>query len=162
VKDADLTREPTNMARDREVRNAIQTALIQTGAFDFIWMWGMPEDYGSGSSNLAVAAIEPSSSDQLDRWDYAPAGGLLVSSRVNIVLLYRHEDPQLRDEAVELLFDVAANALNGQSLAGFTLPQLTNFTSWRWEKPTEPERQITAIFSYHYILESWNSYDTSE
>ena len=28
-------------------------------------------------------------SDQLDRWDYAPAGGLLVSSRVNIVLLYR-------------------------------------------------------------------------
>lgn len=150
------------MARDRDVRNAIQTALIQTGAFDAVWMWGMPEDYGSGASNLAVAAIEPSSSDQLDRWDYAPAGGLLISSRVNIKLLYRHEDPQLRDEAVELLFDVAANALNGQCLAGLTLPQLTNFTSWRWEKPAAPERQITAMFSYHYILEGWNSYDTSE
>ena len=47
----------------------------------------MPEDYGSGASNLAVAAIEPSSSDQLDRWDYAPAGGLLIASRVNIILL---------------------------------------------------------------------------
>ena len=86
----------------------------------------------------------------------------VVSSRVNIILLYRHEDPQLRDEAVELLFDVAANALNGQCLAGLTLPQLTNFTSWRWEKPAAPERQITAIFSYHYIVEGWNSYDTSE
>jgi hypothetical protein len=150
------------MSRDRDVRDAIQTALIQTGAFDAVWLWGLPEEYGSGASNLAVAAIEPSSSDQLDRWDYAPAGGLIVSSRVNITLIYRHEDPQLRDEGVELLFDTAANALNGQSLAGLTLPQLTNFTSWRWEKPAAPERQITAIFLYHYIVEGWNSYDISE
>jgi hypothetical protein len=57
---------------------------------------------------------------------------------------------------------VAANALNGQCLAGLTLPQLTNFTSWHWEKPAAPERQITAIFTYHYIVEGWNSYDTSE
>ena len=46
------------MSRDRDVRNAIQTALIQTGAFDAVWLWGMPEDYGTGASNLAVAAIE--------------------------------------------------------------------------------------------------------
>ena len=149
------------MARDRDVRNAIQAALLQTGAFDAVWMWGMPEEYGSAASERAVAAIEPFSSEQLDRWDYAPPGGLLVSSRVNIILLYRHEDPQLRDEAVELLFDVAANALNGQSLAGLTLPQLTSFSSWRWEKPAAPERQITATFLYHYIVEGWNSYDTS-
>ena len=149
------------MARDRDVRNAIQSALVETAAFDAVWIWGLPEDYGTGASSLAAAAIEPSSSDQTDRWDDAPAGGLLVTSLVTITFLYRHEDPQLRDEAVELLFDTAANALNGQCLAGLTLPALTRFVSWRWEKPTAPERRITSTFSYQYIVEGWNAYDTT-
>jgi len=149
------------VSRDRDVRNAIQSALVETGAFDAVWIWGLPEDYGTGVSSLAAAAIEPSSSEQTNRWDDAPEGGLLVTSLVTISFLYRHEDPQLRDEAVELLFDTAADALNGQSLAAFTLPGLTRFVSWRWEKPVAPERRILSIFSYVYIVEGWDSYDVS-
>jgi hypothetical protein len=149
------------MSRDRDVRNAIQSALVETAAFDSVWIWGLPEDYGGGASSLAAAAIEPVSSDQTDRWDDAANGGLLVTSLVTITFLYRHEDPQLRDEAVELLFDTAANALNGQSLAELTLPGLTRFTSWRWEKPQAPERRITSTFSYQYIVEGWDSYDVT-
>ena len=48
------------MGRDRDVRNAIQSALMETGAFDSVWGWGLPENYGTGASNLAAAAIEPS------------------------------------------------------------------------------------------------------
>jgi hypothetical protein len=145
--------------RDRDVRNAIQTALVATGAFDGVFVWGLPEDYGSGASNAALAIVEPESSTQEDRWDAAPAGGLLVTSRVTITLIARAEDPQLRDELAELLFDTAANALNGHSLAGLTLSQLTRFMSWRWEKPAVPERRIASIFSYQYIVEGWDSYD---
>jgi len=147
--------------RDRDVRNAIQAALMATGAFDGVWIWGLPEDYGTGSSQLAAAAIEPVSSQQDDRWDGGSETGLCISSTVNITLLYRHEDPQLRDEGAELLLDTAANALNGQSLAGLTLPDLTRFTGWRWQKPTPPERQITATFSYQYIVEGWSDFDVS-
>jgi hypothetical protein len=149
------------VSRDRDVRNAIQTALVDTQAFDSVWIWGLPEDYGTGASNLAAAAIEPESSTQDDRWDAATSGGLIVTSRVAITLLYRHEDPQLRDEAAELLFDTAADALNGQCLAGFTLPGLTRFVSWRWEKPAAPERRITASFSYVYVVDGWDAYDTT-
>jgi hypothetical protein len=78
-----------------------------------------------------------------------------------ITLLQRNEDPQLRDEAAELLFDTAANALNGQSLADLTLPQLTRFVSWKWQKPEAPERRISATFSYQYIVEGWDSYDVT-
>jgi hypothetical protein len=138
------------LARDRDVRNAIQSALVGTEAFDVVWIWGLPEDYGAGAS-----------SDQTDRWDSAPGGGLVVTSLVSITLLYRHEDPQLRDEAVELLFDTAANALNGQCLGGFTLPHFTRFVSWRWERPTAPERRISAVFSYQYIVEGWTAYDVT-
>jgi hypothetical protein len=145
--------------RDRDVRNAIQAALQATGAFDGVWIWGLPENYGTGSSQLAAAAIEPVSSTQDDRWDGGEETGLVISSQVAITLLYRHEDPQLRDEGAELLLDTAANALNGQSLAGLTLPDLTRFTSWRWNAPTPPERLITSVFSYQYLVGGWGSYD---
>jgi hypothetical protein len=149
------------LARDRDIRNAIQSALVETAAFDAVWIWGLPEDYGTGASTLAAAAIEPRSSDQSDRWDDAPVGGLMVTSLVTITLVNRHEDPQLRDEAVELLLDTAANALNGRSLASLTLPGLTRFVSWSWEKPEAPERRITSTFSYAYIVEGWDDYDTT-
>jgi len=147
--------------RDRDVRNAIQAALIATGAFDGVWIWGLPENFGTGASEAAAAAIEPVSSTQDDRWDSETAGGLIVTSQVRLTLLYRHEDPQLRDEGAELLLDTAANALNGQSLAGLTLPGLTRFTTWSWQNATPPERRIAAMFSYQYIVEGWDSYDTS-
>ena len=84
----------------------------------------------------AAAAIVPMSSRQEDLWDAAPAGGLVITSRVAIVLLYRHIDPQLRDEGAELLLDTAANALNGQNLAGLTFPQTTRIIQWDWQPPT--------------------------
>jgi hypothetical protein len=147
--------------RDRDVRNAIQDALGATGAFDGVWIWGLPEDCGTGSSQLAAAAIEPESSQQDDRFDGGAQTAMVVTSTVTITLLFRHEDPQLRDEGAELLFDTAANALNGQSLAGLTLPDLSRFVSWKWQTPTPPERRIKASFSYQYIVEGWGGYDVT-
>ena len=151
------------MSRDRDVRNAIQTALAATGAFDGVWIWGLPENYGTGASQLAAAAIEPQASQQDDKWDSQTAGGLVVTSQVRITLLYRNDDPQLRDEGAELLLDTAANALNGTDLvAGFTLPAFTRFRSWTWQTPVPPERRIVAAFEYQYEIDGWDSYDTTQ
>ncbi len=153
--------------RDRDVRNAIRDALLATSAFDAVWIWGLPEDYGSAASQLKAAAIEPVSSDQSDRWDAQPAGGLIVTSKVAITFLARDDDPQARDETAELLFDTAANTLNGENFAEYngnvamTMPGWTRFLSWRWEKPVAPERRIAATFSYAYIVEGWDNYDTT-
>jgi hypothetical protein len=147
--------------RDRDVRNAIQAALIATNAFNGVFVWGLPEDYGSGASNEAFAAVVPQSSRQEDLWDSEPAGGLVITSRVSIVLAFRQIDPQLRDEGAELLLDTAANALNGQSLAGLTLPPTSRIVQWDWQPPTVPERRINAVFSYQYINEGWDEYDVT-
>ena len=147
--------------RDRDVRNAIHDALVATGAFDAVCVWALSGDHGTAASQTASAMIEPESSMQEDRWDAATGGGLIVTSRVTITLLYRHEDPQLRDEAAELLLEITANTLNGLSLAGLTLPQHTRIVSWRWEEPAPPERRIAATLSYQYIVEGWDAYDTT-
>jgi len=83
-------------------------------------------------------------------------------STVRLTLLARMEDPQLRDESAELVLDTAANALNGQGLAGLTMPAFTRFTGWQWQPATAPERRITATFTYQYIIEGWDEYDTTE
>lgn len=148
--------------RDRDVRNAIQAALKATGAFDNVYLWGFPEEYGSGASQSAVAVIEPSSSRQSDRDDNAPLGDLYVESTVTITFLQRSEDPQACDEACELLFEMAANALNGQVLAELTMPAMTKFVSWKWQRRTPPERRITSTFIYRYIVPGWDGYDTTQ
>ena len=95
--------------RDRDVRNAIQAALASTDAFNGVHVWGLPEDYGSGSSEQAAVWIVPQSSRQEDLWDAAPAGGLVITSRIGLLLVYRaSDDPQTRDEGAELLLDTAA------------------------------------------------------
>jgi hypothetical protein len=149
--------------RDRDVRNAIVSALTTTGAFDSggVWITGLPEDSGAPSSDFAAVAIEPVSSTQEDRWDSQTDGGLIVTSRVTITVLNRNADAQLRDEGAEMLLDMAADALNGQSLAGLTLPGLTRFMSWTWQPPMAPERRIAATFTYSYIVEGWDGYDTT-
>jgi len=147
--------------RDRDVRNAIHDILLATGAFDGVWIWGLPEDFGTGGSQLAAVAIEPQSSVLEDRWDSAPGGGLVITSRLTITLIQRDDDPQLRDEAAERLFELTAGALNSQCLSGLTLPQFSRFLDWRWEKPVAPERRIVATFSYSYIVEGWTAFDDS-
>jgi hypothetical protein len=145
--------------RDRDVRNAIQAALTATGAFDGVWIWGLPENYGSGASQAAACAVEPQSSNQQDLWDGGPLAGLQVTSIVRLTMLFRSDDPQVRDEGAELLLDTTANTLNGQSLAGLTMPDLTRLLSWTWVAPEPPERRITAVFQYAYLLDGWGSYD---
>lgn len=143
--------------RDRDVRNAIQAALLATGLFDAVWIWGLPEDYGDGSSKMSACAIEPVSGKEEDLWDTEPTGGIIIWGVLRLTIVSRAEDPQARDESAELLLNTAMNALNGTSLASLTMPEHTKFASWKWEKPVNVERRITTTFNYRYIVEGWNA-----
>lgn len=148
--------------RDRDVREDIRDRLEATDQFGGVFLSGLPEDFGFGASLQTAAVIEPQSGSQDDKWDAEPTGDLIVSGAVTITFLARDEIPETRDAAVELLFTTAANALNGQSLAELTLPPLTRFASWRWQKATPPERRITSTFNYQYLVPGWGQQDTTE
>ena len=149
--------------RDRDVRTAIADALAATGAFDAngVWLWS-PENLGQGSSVGRACQIEPGNSTVDTRWDAQTVGGVIIQSQVKLTLLYRDDDTQKRDEGAENLLQQAQNALNGQSLAGLTLPALTRFQNWNWVNPQPPERQIICIVQYSYIVEGWNAFDITE
>lgn len=147
--------------RDRDVRNAIQEALVATGEFDEVSLAGVPETWGSGASDLAAAFIEPATEQDTTRWDDAQDGDMIVTSVAKITFAARNSDAQLCDEAVERLHNIAANALNGTSLADLTMPAMTRFQSATWLKRTAPERRIETRFSYQYLVSGWNAFDTT-
>lgn len=148
--------------RDRDVRIAIKEALEATDAFTGVFLSGLPEDHGYGTSTYTAAVIEPVSGKQEDRWDDTVIGDLIVTSQVSITFMARHIEPAVRDAAVEMLFDTAANALNGQALAGLTEPFMTKFANWQYQKAKDVERRITSTFTYQYLVPGWNQYDTTE
>jgi hypothetical protein len=146
--------------RERDVRLAIHDALVATGAFTEVRLTGLPEDYGIRASDLTAAAIEPVSTSYTTGWDSQTTGQLDYTAQLGVTLLARAEDPQLRDELAEQLLNSLHNAVNGQSLAGLTLPGKTLVTSWRWEKPAPPERRIQATVQFAYFV-TWEGWDTA-
>jgi hypothetical protein len=154
--DEGLTKSP-----ERDVRNPNQAAQMATRAYSNVWITGLPETYGQGASNLTAAAIEPVATDFKTGWDAASGGNLDYTATCTVTLLARHPDPQLRDELAEQLLDYLANSVNGQSLAGFTLPEKTIVTGWRWQSAAPPERRIAATVSFAYLVR-WDSFDTSQ
>lgn len=146
--------------RERDIRNSIALLLESTNAFSSVWITGLPEQFGQGADDLTAAAIEPVGGNLKTGWDAQLSGSLDFAGSCTVTLLARNSDAQLRDEQAEQLLDFLNNAVNGQSLAGFTLPAKTLVTGWRWQAPTPPERRISATVSYEYIV-TWNSFDTS-
>jgi hypothetical protein len=147
--------------RERDVRNALRDALVATGAFSDVWLTGLPENYGGAASDLTAASIEPASTSLTTGWDAQIGGSLDYTSRLNVTLLARHDDPQLRDELAEQLVNTLHNAANGQSLAGITLPGKTYVQSWTWQPAAPPERRIAAQIAFSYLV-TWEGWDTSQ
>jgi hypothetical protein len=147
--------------RERDVRNALKDALVVTGAFSDVWLTGLPENYGGAASDLTAASIEPSGTSLTTGWDAQLAGALDYTARLNVTLLARHDDPQLRDELAEQLLNTLHNSVNGQSLAGFTLPGKTYVMSWTWQPASPPERRISAVVTFAYLV-IWEGWDTTQ
>jgi hypothetical protein len=147
--------------RERDGRTLARDLLEATGAFDGVYLAGLPEDRGQASDDRCAAAIEPAETELAVPWDDAGAD-LLFTCRVHLTILARHEDPQTRDELAERLLYVAASILGGASLGPATLPGRTVVRSWVWQKPVAPERRIAAVLEYQYLVDSWPGLDTAE
>jgi hypothetical protein len=139
----------------------IRDVLEDTGAFDGVYLCGLPEDRGEPSGDARSVSIEPGETAVAAPWDDT-TGDMVMTCRVNLTILARDEDAQIRDETAELLLNVAANALNGQALAGASLPCMTRIRSWSWQKPKAPERRVAAVLEYQYLVKGWTGANTDD
>jgi len=145
--------------RERDVWLAIKSTLEATSAFDNVYI-------AEGESNhkpedVRSVEIQPHDGTQHDEWDDTNSP-LQVEARLQLMFFASDPDALTRDALCERLFNIAQDALNGQSLGGLTLPGLTRFISWRWGPIEPPNRRLTALLKFAYLTDTWAGFDTTE
>ena len=149
------------MPRPRDIRNDIKARLMATGRFDDVRTAGLPEEQGF-STALKTAAVLPPANGAMKT--LADGGDEILTGTdepLLVTLLARDNDPNVRDNLAEDLLQYLKNAVNGQSLAGMTVPDKTFVRTWQYQKPKDKERRIAATVTYQYLLTGWDTNDTT-
>jgi hypothetical protein len=106
--------------RDYDLWADARDRLEATGAFDLVVI-GRPDERARSAVEAAACWVVPLDDDELD----IDPDLVLVGCRFSLVVEVRAEDVEARADALDRLKNVAKNALNGQSLAGISLPGRT-------------------------------------
>ncbi|MFO0892158.1 MAG: hypothetical protein U0790_23845 [Isosphaeraceae bacterium] len=107
--------------RERDGRALVRDLLERTGAFDGVYLSGLPEDRGLPSGHLRAAAVEPGETALSSPWDDAPADPLFTCR------LEPHAPGQARGPA-DPRRDGRAAPLRGRRRPRWA----------RWERPRSP------------------------
>ncbi len=140
--------------RDFDVISAARDALAATGEFDGVYPGGLPEEEGATAGDTYAAYLAVRDWDEPTEFadDEFSADSGCRRVRYRLTLAVRRDDREERDRDLDRLFGVAANALDGVSLADLTLPRLTRLRRGTWEKPVPPERRMTCWGEFAYLV----------
>src|SRR4051812_46544098 len=124
--------------RERDVWQAVKTTLEATRAYDNVYL-------AEGESNhrpedVRSVEIQPYDGTSHDEWDDTESP-LQVESRLQLIFFASDPDAATRDALCEMIFNIAQDVLNGQSLGGLTMPGFTKFISWKWGPIEPPNRR---------------------
>lgn len=147
------------MARSDDIREDIKRRLEATGRFSLVTTAGLPEEVGFGAGELCAAVIGVPSDEPQSRWDGGDEIGLEFKGQLPITLMVRNGDPALRDRQLDLLRNALKNAVNGQSLAEITVPDMTRVRTPLPKPPKSAERRIEATLLYSYLQTGWDTAD---
>lgn len=147
------------MPRTDDIRDDIRARLDATGIFSAVLTSGLPEEHGFSAGELCAAVVGMSSDDKTPMFDGGDGTGVRVGEKCPVTLLVRNADPVLRDRQLDLARSALNDAINGRSLAGLTIPDLTYVKSSRPLPPKAPERRVEATLVWAYVTEGWADFD---
>ncbi len=150
---------------DHDVRNAMKAQIMATGVFDDMPFGRDPLEWATGEPGARTCQIEPAKERFEALWDRSGEDGGVIHGEAECTFTAQDEDPQVRDEALELLYNAAANVLNnfGLPIGGgtTTMPAFSWLDTFRWLPPLHPTRQGKATYIYRYFVSSSASLDTT-
>ncbi|HEY1117567.1 MAG TPA: hypothetical protein VGE43_07670 [Acidimicrobiales bacterium] len=149
-------------ANEDDVRMAAVALLEDTGAFDDVYPYSMPEERGRKAGDRCVAVVEPAPGRASTIGDDLSTGEAICTMRFVVTVIARHEDAQVRDRKANRMIGVVQNALNGRSIASLTLAQSTRVLSWDWQRETPPERRVRLTVQADYLAPAWVGFNTDE
>ena len=150
------------MPRDYDVLDDVRARLVATKEFDAVYRSALPETKGQSAGDRFAAAVEHRSWEELSE---SADPSVIQSTRKlkwRLTLLVRDDDPEVRERELDRLLAVAQDALDGQSLAGVTLPDWTYLSSGVYEDAKPPEQHMRVEGYCAYYIEGWAGHDGSD
>lgn len=135
---------------------------MATRQFDDVLLSETPDSFPTSTPECRGANIDPRGNTFKPLADSGGFDGIIQTTQLSISFFARHESPTIRDAILEQLFAVAANALNGQGIAGATNPAWTMFKSAQYKTACHPDRRLDCIFEYQRLIDSWSDFDISD
>jgi hypothetical protein len=145
--------------RDRGILKLIKVALDGTGQFEKVTTSGLPEEAGQSASNLALAGLELAAFSEITQANDYHAVPQQRSVDFLLYIHVRHPEPDTRDDLVDYLQNVAANAINGQPLGGVTYADWTRLGRGQWMQATGTERRLVCRGTFVYDIPDYAAHD---
>ena len=138
--------------RDQDVFRAIKAALEATGAFEAVLLHQDPDRPRVANDRSPIATVRRTSANEVDLCGFPITRERAVDYELTIAV--RGMDPEARFEALDLLRDLAADALDGRSLASLTLPSRTTLAGSIDDlKAGPPEHRVTMKGRFAYLID---------
>jgi hypothetical protein len=137
--------------RDADVFNAIQTALVATGAFDLVALHEPPEAAHATAEQARAVFLWPTG----DAERQICCNPVLTERTVQyqVVVALRMDEPADRGPELERLAQVIANVVEtDRSFGGLCVQHLTRIPRASNEKPKQPEQRTTLSGQFGYLL----------
>lgn len=144
----------TALYRDRQYLKIIAGLLVETGQFDAVTTTGPPEDRGQTAEYLKLAGLELAGFKE-ETWASEPTGPSYLRTVQYLLYLHvRDPDPDARDDEIDRLAQLAANAVVAQELGGESVFQATTLARGQYQAAVAPERRLKIAGEFQYVLES--------
>lgn len=147
--------------RDYSIFRAAVAALEATGDFARVLIGERPtgDQTQVAAFDVPAAILVPGRFDEIDPWDDAADVQSERTVHFDLVLIARDQDADARVESLDRLGQVAAKAIGGRSVGGFTLPGKTRIRRGTWLAAREPEKHLVLAVETSYLIDGFSAHD---
>lgn len=158
--------------RDFQVLQEIGRALEATRQFQAV-RYTLPEADAVESGVVRLACLRLAGGVKKPTWDEGNPAGLQILEResaFNLTIIYRDPNPQLFQAELDRLFEVASNAIDGESFGattvdgaateGSTVPSKTYLVNWNYEEPSNVEQRLRIVGKFARLVTGWKGNNT--
>ena len=118
----------------------------------------LPEVRGQAAGDRLAAVVALSDWEEEDESDDPTEVQVTRKVRWTLTLIARDEEPEERERLLSGLLVASQNALNGQSLAGITIPEWSKLRRGRLETASSPEQRMTVMGEFTYWIDGFSGH----
>lgn len=158
--------------RDFQILRLIGRALEATNQFSEV-RYKLPEEDAAGAGVLRMACLQLAAGSKKSLWDdgaSTPLDGIEREAAFVLTIIYRDPNPQIHQQELDRLLEVASNAIDGESFGaaevdgvateGATIPSRTYLAGWNYQESSNVEQRLRIVGKFARLVTGWKGNNT--